>query len=138
LIREDAQFTHKLLNHLIVYFDYEGRKIDCIVADQPTFLTSFYYHDCEVRTVAMDEYTADAFVNRDDPIPVIVFDGHDNQHDLSDDADNGTPSASRSEGSVKEGKRHRLRKHLSRQNIKEKVSRAHEAGSSMQDRMLEK
>ena len=83
----------------------------------------------------MDEFTADAFVNRDDPIPVIVFDGQD---DLSNYADNDTPPASISEGSMKEGKRQRLRKHLSRQNIKEKVSRAHEAGSSMQDRMLEK
>lgn len=78
----------------------------------------------------MDEYTADAFVNRDDPIPLIVLDAED---DPSDDTDNNSPPVE-----VKEGKRQRLRKHLSSRNIKEKVGRAHEAGSSMQDRLLEK
>jgi hypothetical protein len=75
---------------------------------------------------AMDEYTADAFVNRDDPIPVIVFDGSDGLSDEHEELD------------VKEGKRQRLRKHLSKQNIKHKMTRAHEAGSSMQDRLLER
>lgn len=83
----------------------------------------------------MDEYTVDAFVNRDDPIPVIVLDANDDLSDVSIDDRSSV-------GSRKEGKRARLRKHLSASNLKEKVGekvgRAHQRSSSMQDRILEK
>jgi len=71
----------------------------------------------------MDEFTADAFVNRDEPIPVIVFD-----HDLSDEAE--------SDGG-RERKRDRLKKHTSnmKENIKKRTS---DTGTSLQDRLLEK
>ena len=74
----------------------------------------------------MDEFTVDAFVNRDEPIPVITFDPTE---DLSDD-DPAQP----------ERKRDRLRRHAS--NMKENVRKAQgkvaETGTSMQDRLLEK
>jgi hypothetical protein len=77
----------------------------------------------------MDEFTADAFVNRDEPIPVAVFAPADNQSD--EDYDDGTQP---------ERKRDRLRRHAA--NIKETVQKAQgkasETGSSMQDRLLEK
>ncbi len=69
----------------------------------------------------MDDFTVDAFVNRDEPIPVITFDSRD---DLSDAAD---------EPSDTERKRDRLRKHG--KNMKDNVR---SAGTSMQDRILEK
>jgi hypothetical protein len=69
----------------------------------------------------MDEFTVDAFVNRDEPIPVISFDSRD---DLSDEAD---------EPSDIERKHDRLRRHG--KNIKDNVR---STGTSMQDRILEK
>jgi hypothetical protein len=76
----------------------------------------------------MDEFTVDAFVNRDDPIPVISFDKNDN--------------LSEAEGVGQEGKdaqRRGLRKGL-----KDRFQRATSSsgtgseGISMQDRLLEK
>lgn len=75
----------------------------------------------------MDEFTSDAFVNRDDPIPVVQLDLQD---DLSEEGG----------GSSDERKRHRLREHG--RNIKENFKKVHEKasdrGSSMQDRLFEK
>lgn len=59
----------------------------------------------------MDEYTADVFVNRDEPIPVLTVTG-----------DEGSPSASASDYEVeKNGKRQRLRKRLSASRLAEKA-----------------
>lgn len=67
----------------------------------------------------MDEFTADAFVNGDEPIPVVVLD-----HELSDEFEgDGQP----------ERKRGRF-KHM-KDNLRKKTV---ESGSSMQDRLLEK
>jgi len=75
----------------------------------------------------MDEFTVDAFVNRDEPIPVVQL---DHQDDLSEEAD----------GSSDERKRDRLKQHG--RNIKENIKKVHDKaadrGSSMQDRLLEK
>ncbi|TVY50656.1 Peroxisomal membrane protein PEX29 [Lachnellula cervina] len=75
----------------------------------------------------MDEFTSDAFVNRDDPIPVVQLDLQD---DLSEEGG----------GSSDERKKHRLREHG--RNIKENFKKVHEKasdrGSSMQDRLFEK
>ncbi|TVY33183.1 Peroxisomal membrane protein, partial [Lachnellula subtilissima] len=75
----------------------------------------------------MDEFTADSFANRDEPIPVVQLDLQD---DLSEEAD----------GNSDERKRHRLKEHG--RNIKESFKKAHEKasdrGSSMQDRLFEK
>ena len=75
----------------------------------------------------MDEFTVDAFVNRDDPIPVVQL---DHQDDVSEEAD----------ASSDERKRDRLKQHG--RNIKERFNKVHEKasdrGSSMQDRLLEK
>lgn len=71
----------------------------------------------------MDEFTADAFVNRDEPIPVVVLD-----HEVSDEVE--------SDGQT-ERKRDRFKKHTTsmKENIRKKTV---ETGSSMQDRLLEK
>lgn len=71
----------------------------------------------------MDEFTVDAFVNRDDPIPVISFDGDD---DLSDERPQ-TPERRRDKF-MQHGKN-------MRDNLK---GTATETTSSMQDRLLEK
>ena len=74
----------------------------------------------------MDEFTADAFVNRDEPIPVIAVSG------------NETPS---SDG---KGKRERLKESLSGTNakLKDKLqdagSGSKEYGYSLQDRLFTK
>lgn len=73
----------------------------------------------------MDEFTIDAFVNRDDPIPVISFDP---QNDLSDEANDSASDSER--------KRDRLKKHG--KNLKENIRNVTGKGSSMQDRILEK
>lgn len=73
----------------------------------------------------MDEFTVDAFVNRDDPIPVISFDP---QNDLSDEANDSASDSER--------RRDRLKKHG--KNLKENIRNATGKGSSMQDRILEK
>jgi hypothetical protein len=75
----------------------------------------------------MDEYTADSFVNRDEPIPIITFDQHD--YVSGDDDSNG-----------EEGRRNRI-KSTSRK-LKEMVQqskgKASEGRRSMQDRLMEK
>jgi hypothetical protein len=75
----------------------------------------------------MDEFTVDAFVNRDDPIPVISFDMND---DLSDEAEPATP----------ERKRDKLLQHGKnlKDNFRNAQGKPFETGSSMQDRLLEK
>jgi hypothetical protein len=77
-------------------------------------------------------FGVDAFVNRDDPIPVVVFDRKDDLSDEADGSDNATQP---------ERKRDRLLKHTA--NIKENFQKRHGrsesgSGSSMQDRLLEK
>jgi len=80
----------------------------------------------------MDEHTADTFVNRERPVPIINI---DRIEDLS--GDEGEPDVAASDG-----KRRGLKKHLSKSNIKEKLWKAtgktSESGMSMQDRLLEK
>lgn len=75
----------------------------------------------------MDEYTADAFVNREDPIPVLAISGSD------------SPS------SDPKGKRERLKESLSgsKDKLKEKLHDAAGSGSkdygySLQDRLFAK
>ena len=74
----------------------------------------------------MDEYTADAFVNREEPIPVFPVSGSDN------------PS------SDPKGKRDRLKETLtgSKDKLKEKLhdtgSGSKEYGYSLQDRLFAK
>lgn len=76
----------------------------------------------------MDEFTADAFVNRDDPIPVISFEAREYFSDDGDDA------------SDVDHKRDRIRRRGKdvKENTKKGHQRASETGSSMQDRLLEK
>ena len=80
----------------------------------------------------MDEFTVDAFVNRDEPIPVVVL---DSAEDISDEA-----AYSSTDGTTPTRKRDRLKRHAS--NMKENMKKAHgkatETGTSMQDRLLEK
>lgn len=77
----------------------------------------------------MDEFTADAFVNRDEPIPIIDLEP---PQDLSDDEE-------RDDGGHKEGKRERFRSKASalKNNLRGSSGKA-EGGPSMQDRLLEK
>ncbi|KAF7887321.1 hypothetical protein EAF00_009615 [Botryotinia globosa] len=79
----------------------------------------------------MDDFTANAFVNRDDPIPVIRFDHTDDLNDDVGDA-NGV--------SKKEGARERLRRHKLelKENFKKAHSKASETSATVQDRLLEK
>lgn len=78
----------------------------------------------------MDEYSANAFVNRDEAIPVIVF----------DDPDRSEPASGTTTPDRKKGKRERMKEHGS--NLKEKLTgasrRPSDSGPSMQDRLLEK
>ena len=77
----------------------------------------------------MDEFTVDAFVNRDEPIPVGVLDPADN---LSDEVlDDPTQP---------ERKRDRLRRHASnmKENVRKAQGKVSETGTSMQDRLLDK
>lgn len=78
----------------------------------------------------MDEYTADVFVNRDEPIPVLTVTDED-----------GSPTASASEYEVdKEGRRQRLRKKLSASRLKDKARQLGEekaeGSPSLQDRLF--
>jgi hypothetical protein len=80
----------------------------------------------------MDEYTADAFANRDEPLPVIALGNTNDLSDVAEDSDNGTHH---------ERKRDRLKKHTT--TFKENFLKGHGAsesknGPSMQDRLLEK
>ncbi|ESZ90095.1 hypothetical protein SBOR_9521 [Sclerotinia borealis F-4128] len=79
----------------------------------------------------MYEYTADAFANRDDPIPVIRLDPSD---DLDDDAEDTN------EVPRKEGTRERLKRHKSqlKDNFRKAHGKASETSASVQDRLLEK
>jgi len=75
----------------------------------------------------MDDYTAETFVNRDDPIPVVPLD-----HDLSDEVDSDA---------LQNRKRDRLRKHTAnaKENTRKATSRSSESTRSyVQDRLLEK
>lgn len=76
----------------------------------------------------MDEYTADAFSNRDEPVPVIAVSGN---HDLP-----GASSDNEHPGS----KRERLRRSLSGSRLKEKMhdTGKQDAGASLQDRLFSK
>ncbi|APA07609.1 hypothetical protein SS1G_00876 [Sclerotinia sclerotiorum 1980 UF-70] len=78
----------------------------------------------------MDEFTADAFVNRDDPIPVIRLDSRDDLDDIEDTK--GVPG--------KEGAREGSKKHKSglKENLKKAHSKASERSASVQDRLLER
>ncbi|KAI4257352.1 MAG: hypothetical protein L6R42_005733, partial [Xanthoria sp. 1 TBL-2021] len=73
----------------------------------------------------MDENTADAFVNRDEPVPLLAFSGT-----------TGSPSPD------PESKRSRLRESISNSKLKEKLqdgaSSRSETGFSLQDRLLTK
>ncbi len=76
----------------------------------------------------MDEFTADAFVNRDDPISVMSFDGKDDLSDVGDD----TPAEGR--------KRDRLKTQAKsiKDHIRKPSAGKADTGFSMQDRLLEK
>ena len=78
----------------------------------------------------MDEFTVDAFVNRDDPIPVISFDVND---DLSDDSEQPPPTP----GGRKRDKILQHGKNL-KDNLRNVQGKASETTFSMQDRLLEK
>jgi len=73
----------------------------------------------------MEDFSADSFANRDEPLPVIAMD-----HDLSDEAG--------SDG--QHHKKDRFRGYSSnvRESIKKASGKGSEAGSSIQDRLLEK
>lgn len=73
----------------------------------------------------MDDYTADAFANRGDPIPVINF---EDEEDLSGD--------DYTEVDTKDGKREKVKRHLSGKmsDAKGKVS---DGRTRLQDRLLE-
>ncbi|CZS97560.1 hypothetical protein WAI453_008692 [Rhynchosporium graminicola] len=76
----------------------------------------------------MDECTADAFVNRDDPIPVISF---GTLEELSDEGDDMSDADRKRDRFKKRGKD-------VKKNIKKVQQKASERGSSIQDRLLEK
>ncbi len=80
----------------------------------------------------MDEFTVDAFVNRDDPIPVISF---DRAGEYSEDE-------GEMEVDSNDDKRRGLKSHLSKPNITDRFRKAtgktSESGKSLQDRLLEK
>lgn len=75
----------------------------------------------------MDEYTAEAFANRDEPVPVLT---------VPDDrsASSDTEQAS--------SKRTRVKSKLSSSHLKEKLHeaghRSNDTGASLQDRLLSK
>lgn len=89
----------------------------CQTLQQPDFETS-----PQTRPM-MDEFTVDALVNRDDPIPVVVLD-----HDLSEEGEGD---------GAQDRKRDRLKAHTSnmKENIRKKTA---DTGSSIQDRLLDK
>ncbi|RAL61304.1 hypothetical protein DID88_009440 [Monilinia fructigena] len=79
----------------------------------------------------MDEFTAGAFANRDDPIPVIRL---NTTHDFNDEVEDTN------EPPHKEGARERLRRHKSelKENIRKAHNKASETSATVQDRLLEK
>lgn len=76
----------------------------------------------------MDEFTVDAFVNRDDPIPVISFDP---QNDLSDEVEAPSDTERTRDRLIRHGKN-------LKENMRKVTGKGAEAGTSMQDRILEK
>jgi hypothetical protein len=93
----------------------------------------------------MDEYTVNAFVNRDDPVPVVNF---EDDGDISNDNDNDVSTEEGGFGK-KYDARSSLRMHLSKANMKDTLQKATgkskdathsvaQSGKSMQDRLLEK
>ena len=79
----------------------------------------------------MDDYTEDAFANRESPLPLIGFSDRSSL-DPADDSDNGPPS---------DRKRGLFKRHAS--NLKETLKKGHkrsESGRSfnVQDRLLER
>jgi hypothetical protein len=80
-----------------------------------------------ITALIMEEYSPDAFANRDEPIPVISFGGKDNFLDNEEqDADS---TGDKSGKGIRSGLRDRARK---------LAGRTSEKGLSMQDRLLEK
>ena len=77
----------------------------------------------------MDEYTADAFVNREEPVPTIA---------VSRDPDLSTASSDENEHA--RSKRERLKEKLSSSSLKEKLHDIgkQESGASLQDRLFSK
>ncbi|KAG9232824.1 integral peroxisomal membrane peroxin-domain-containing protein [Amylocarpus encephaloides] len=82
----------------------------------------------------MDEFTVDAFVNREDPIPVVTLDRRegDDLTDYDQDDQSDTPAEPRT--------RDRLKKHGNnlKKNFKKTREKASERHTSVQDRLLEK
>lgn len=74
----------------------------------------------------MDEFTAEAFVNRDDSVPLLIVDSADTS-DMDSISD-------------RERKRDKLRKKSQdlRDNLRKAQNKQSEGGISMQDRLLEK
>lgn len=79
----------------------------------------------------MDDITPHAFANRDEALPVLNFDATDDASDDEDGHDGDAPQG-------KPRKRDRIKKHLSKGNLKAKLGRATGNSISMQERMLEK
>ncbi|KAB8290780.1 hypothetical protein EYC80_008417 [Monilinia laxa] len=79
----------------------------------------------------MNEFTADAFANRGDPIPVIRL---NTTHDLNNEVEDINESPH------KEGTRERLRRHKAelKENIRKAHNKASETSATVQDRLLEK
>ena len=74
--------------------------------------------------ITMDEFTADAFVNREEPVPLIAVSG---QSDLSEASSDNEHSGS---------KRERLKEKLSSSRLREKMH--DDSGTSLQDRLFSK
>ena len=82
----------------------------------------------------MDEYTADAFVNRDEPIPVITL-----SRDNVPPKDNRLPSSD----PESQRKRDKFKQNLSATKLKDRIHDAatgskNESGASLQDRLFTK
>jgi hypothetical protein len=79
----------------------------------------------------MDEFTMDAFVNREGPISAVIL-----EDDLSDDQEESTQD----DVAYKVGNRGRLKIHTFhlKDNLRKAGGKASEAGTSVQDRLLEK
>lgn len=74
----------------------------------------------------MDEFTADAFVNRDDSVPLLIVDPAD--------------TSDKDSVSERERKRDKFKRKSQdlRDNLRKAQNKSSEGGSSMQDRLLEK
>ncbi|KAL8804308.1 MAG: hypothetical protein Q9200_005882 [Gallowayella weberi] len=103
---------------VLKYFDSKWARKKPLLWQRPQIILHTYH------LPDMDEYTADAFVNRDEPVPVLAFSG------------TGSPPPD------PENKRSRLRESISNSKLKEKLqdganSRS-DTGFSLQDRLLTK